>query len=282
MTRELEDKVAIVTGGANGIGAATAELFIEEGARVVIADLDVAAGDALAKRLGDAARFHRVDVSEKADVQALVDLAMAEFGSLDIMFNNAGVSGNSHNRFLDDPLDDFERVVRINLAGVMYGSQIAAREMVKAGKGSIINTSSVAGLAASYGLLTYRAVKAGVINFTKSLAIDLGEYQVRVNSIAPGHIATGMNPFRDATLSPDLQADLDRLIEKTMQINQPLKRRGSPRDVAQTAVFLGSDRSEHVTGQVIAVDGGITAGDPINLNAMLREAKEEFLGSASY
>ncbi len=206
---------------------------------------------------------------------------LTEFGSLDIMFNNAGVSGSSHNRFLDDPLEDFDRVVRINLAGVMYGSQSAARVMAKLGKGSIINTSSVAGLAASYGLLTYRAVKAGVINFTRSLAIDLGEYQVRVNSIAPGHIATGMNPFRDATLPPDLQAELDRLIEKTMQINQPLKRRGSPRDVAQTAVFLGSDRSLHVTGQVIAVDGGITAGDPINLNAMLREAKAEFLGNAS-
>jgi NAD(P)-dependent dehydrogenase (short-subunit alcohol dehydrogenase family) len=280
MTRELEDKVAIVTGGANGIGAATAELYVEEGARVVIADLDEIAGNDLAKRLGEAARFQRTDVADKSDVQALVDLAMAEFGCLDIMFNNAGVSGHSHNRFLDDPMEDFDRVVRINLAGVMFGSQAAAREMARAGKGSIINTSSVAGLAASYGLLTYRAVKAGVINFTKSLAIDLGEYQVRVNSIAPGHIATGMNPFRDATLPPELQAELDRFIEKTMQINQPLKRRGSPRDVAQTAVFLGSDRSLQVTGQVIAVDGGITAGDPINLNAMLRDAKAEFLGAA--
>lgn len=281
MARELEDKVAIVTGGANGIGGATAELFVEEGARVVIADLDEAAGTALAARLGDGARFQRVDVADKADIQAVVDLAVAQFGRLDIMFNNAGVSGNSHNRFLDDPLEDFDRVVQINLAGVMYGSQIAGRAMTRAGKGSIINTSSVAGLAASYGLLTYRAVKAGVINFTKSLAIDLGEYQVRVNSIAPGHIATGINPFRDATLSPELQAELDRLIEKTMQINQPLKRRGSPRDVAQTAVFLGSDRSQHVTGQVIAVDGGITAGDPINLNAMLREAKEQLLGGGA-
>jgi NAD(P)-dependent dehydrogenase (short-subunit alcohol dehydrogenase family) len=278
--RELEGKIAIVTGGANGIGAATAELFVEEGARVVIADLDEAAGAALATRLGDAARFQRVDVADKADVQALVDLAMAEFGGLDIMFNNAGVSGASHNRFLDDPLDDFERVVRINLAGVMYGSQIAARAMVRADKGSIMNTSSIAGIAASYGLLTYRAAKAGVINFTKSLAIDLGEYQVRVNCIAPGHIATGINPFRDATLPPARLAELDRLIEQTMQVNQPLKRRGSPRDVAQTAVFLGSDRSLHVTGQVIAVDGGITAGDPINLNAMLREARDEFLGQA--
>lgn len=281
MARELEDKVAIVTGGANGIGAATAELFVEEGARVVIADLDDWAGNALASRLGGSTRFQRVDVANKADIQALVDLALADFGNLDIMFNNAGVAGDAHNRFLDDPLDDFDRVVRINLAGVMFGSQIAAREMVRAGKGSIINTSSVAGIAASYGLLTYRAVKAGVINFTKSLAIDLGEFQIRVNSIAPGHIATGMNPFLDARLSPEHQAELGRLIESTMQINQPLKRRGTPRDVAQTAVFLASDRSLHVTGQVIAVDGGITAGDPINLNAMLREVTQNFHGGAS-
>ena len=276
---ELENKVAIVTGGANGIGAATAQLFVEEGARVVIADVDAAAGTDLAARLGTAAIFQLADVADKADMKALVDLAISEYGGLDVMFNNAGISGISHNRFLDDPLEDFDRVVAINLAGVMYGSQAAAREMSKACKGSIINTSSIAGIAPSFGLLSYRAVKAGVINFTKSLAIDLGEYQIRVNGIAPGHIATGMNPFRDATLPPDLQAELDSLIEKTMQINQPLKRRGSAHDVAQTAVFLASDRSLHVTGQIIAVDGGITAGDPINLNAMLRAAKSNFMNS---
>ena len=277
MAGELKGKVAIVTGGANGIGAATAELFVEEGAKVLIADLDEARGAALATRLGDAARFRRTDVADRAEIQALVDQAIAEFGDLDIMFNNAGFSGSFHNRYLNDPLEDFDRVLQVNLAGVMHGSQIAARHMVKQGKGSIINTSSIAAVAPGYAVLTYRAAKAGVLNFTKSLAIDLGEYGVRVNGIAPGHIPTGMNPFFDKNLAPERQAKLDRLMTETMQFNQPIKRSGSPRDVAQMAMFLGSDRSTDVTGQVIAVDGGVTAGDPINLNGMCAEARRKFL-----
>ncbi len=265
MARELEGKVAIVTGGANGIGAATAELFVEE------------RGSALAAKLGNSARFRRTDVGNRDEVQALVDQAIADFGDLDIMFNNAGFSGKFHNRFMNDPLEDFDRVLQVNLAGVMYGSQIAARHMIKQRKGSIINTSSIAAVAPGYAVLTYRAAKAGVLNFTKSLAIDLGEYMVRVNGIAPGHIPTGMNPFYDKTLGPERQAKLDALMRETMQFNQPLKRAGHPRDIAQMAMFLGSDRSTYVSGQVIAVDGGVTAGDPINLNAMCAEARSKFL-----
>ncbi|RYD94532.1 MAG: SDR family oxidoreductase [Sphingomonadales bacterium] len=277
MAHELEGKVAIVTGGANGIGAATAELFVEEGARVLIADLDAERGEAIAARLGDKARFRRTDVADRAEIQALVDQAIADFGDLDIMFNNAGFSGNFHNRYLNDPLEDFDRVLQVNLAGVMHGSQIAARHMVKQGKGSIINTTSIAAVTAGYAVLTYRAAKAGVLNFTKSLAIDLGEYGIRVNGIAPGHIPTGMNPFFQKGLAPERQAKLDELMTATMQFNQPLKRIASGRDVAQMAMFLGSDRSLYVTGQVIAVDGGVTAGDPINLNGMCAEARRQFL-----
>jgi NAD(P)-dependent dehydrogenase (short-subunit alcohol dehydrogenase family) len=277
MARELEGKVAIVTGGANGIGAATAELFVEEGAQVLIADLDEERGSALASRLGNSTRFRRTDVGNRDEVQALVDQAIADFGDLDIMFNNAGFSGTFHNRFMNDPLEDFDRVLQVNLAGVMYGSQIAARHMVKQRKGSIINTTSIAALQPGYAVFTYRAAKAGVLNFTKSLAIDLGEYMVRVNGIAPGHIPTGMNPFFDKTLGPERQAKLDALMGETMMFNQPIKRPGSPRDVAQMAMFLGSDRSTYVSGQVIAVDGAITAGDPINLNGMCAEARRNFL-----
>lgn len=279
MAEELAGKVAIVTGGANGIGAATAELFVEEGAKVLIADLDAERGEALAAKLGAAALFRRTDVADRAQIQALVDQAITDFGDLDIMFNNAGFSGRFHNRYLNDPLEDFDRVIQVNLAGVMHGSQIAARHMVARGKGSIINTSSIAAVAPGYAVLTYRAAKAGVLNFTKSLAIDLGEHMVRVNGIAPGHIPTGMNPFFEKSLSPERQEKLDRLMSELMQFNQPLKRVASPRDVAQLALFLGSDRSLYVTGQVIAVDGGVTAGDPINLNAMLAEAKRKFLES---
>jgi len=277
MAGELAGKIAIVTGGANGIGAATAELFVEEGARVMIADLDAERGQALADRLGAAAQFRCTDVGDRSDVQGLVDEAIGTFGDLDIMFNNAGFSGHFHNRYLNDPLEDFDRVLQVNLAGVMYGSQIAARHMVKKRSGSIINTSSIAAISPGYAVLTYRAAKAGVLNFTKSLAIDLGEYMVRVNGIAPGHIPTGMNPFFEKGLAPERQARLDKLMGETMQFNQPIKRAGSPRDVAQMAMFLGSDRSTYVTGQVIAVDGGVTAGDPINLNGMCAEARRRFL-----
>jgi NAD(P)-dependent dehydrogenase (short-subunit alcohol dehydrogenase family) len=279
MANEVAGKVAIVTGGAKGIGAATAEVFVEEGAKVVIADVDVENGEALADRLGATARFLRTDVSEKAQVQALVDYALAEFGDLDIMFNNAGVTGVFHNRFLDDELDDFETVMNTNLASVMHGCRIAARHMVGKRKGSIINNASIAALDPGYALFTYRASKAGIINLTKSLAIDIGEYGVRVNAIAPGHIPTGLNHFATPGMSPRKLAALQAAMEPHWFVNQPLKRQGAPRDVGNTVLFLASDRAAQVTGQVIAVDGGVTAGDPINLNAILTEAHAKFMAS---
>ena len=278
MANELKGRVAIVTGGSKGIGSATVEVFAEEGASVVIADLDTTNGEALAERLGSQVRFRRTDVEDKSDVQALVDYAVAEFGALHVMFNNAGISGTFHNRFLNDPLEDFDKVMHINLAGVMYGSQIAARQMVKQGSGgSIINTSSISALAPSYAVLTYRAAKAGVITFTKSLAVDVGEYGIRVNAIAPGHIPTSLNHFPELGLTAKQLLALQKALDPVYKINQPLKRDGSPRDVANTALFFASERSAQVSGQVIAVDGAVTAGDPINLHALLVEAREKFL-----
>lgn len=277
MASELAGKVAVVTGGAKGIGAATAEVFVEEGARVVIADIDVERGAALAARLGAAARFLRTDVSDKAQLQALIDYALSEFGDLDVMFNNAGVTGAFHNRYLDDELDDFDAVMNANLASVMHGSRMAARHMVKKGRGSIINNASIAALDPGYALFAYRASKAGMINFTKALAIDIGEYGVRVNAVAPGHIPTGLNHFATPGMSPRKLAALQKATEPLWFVNQPLKRQGAPRDVANTVLFLASDRAAQVTGQVIAVDGGVTAGDPINLNAMLTAAHAEFM-----
>lgn len=279
MANELNGKVAIITGGSKGIGAATAEVFVEEGAKVVIADVDVANGEALAKRLGTQVRFRPTDVANKNDVQALIDYAVAEFGALHVMFNNAAISGTFHNRFLDDTLEDFDKVMHINLAGVMFGSQSAARHMAKNGGGSIINMSSISALDPSYAVFTYRAAKTGVINFTKSLAVDLGEYGIRVNAIAPGHIPTSLNHFPELGLSMERVVALQKALEPVWMTNQPLKRQGSPRDVANTALFLASERSAQISGQVIAVDGAITAGDPTNLHAMLVEAREKFLRS---
>ncbi len=277
MANELTGKVAVITGGAKGIGGATAELFVEEGAKVVIADVDDESGKALATKLGPNARYMRTDVSQRREVQALVDFAIATFGDLDVMFNNAGISGAYHNRFLDDPLEDIDKVLAVNLAGVMYGSHIAATHMAKKRSGSIINTASIAGLSPSYALMAYRASKAGVINFSKSIAIDLGEYGIRVNALCPGHILTAMSGFSAPGLSPERAEEMEVAMKKTWMINQPLDRHGAAIDVAQAAVYFASDRSLQVTGQALAIDGGISAGDQINLHAHLMATRARFV-----
>jgi len=264
MGQELAGKVAIVTGGAGGIGRATVELFVREGAKVVIADVDVAAGEQLAASLGGQALFRRTDVAIAEEVQALVDFAVESFGGLDIMFNNAGISCAMFDRFLDDELADFHRVMGVNLLGVMLGSQRAGRYMARHGGGSIINNASIAAHNAGFALMSYRASKAGVVHFSKSIAIDLAEYGIRVNCLLPGHIVTELNSFAEPGSSPEVAQRLQQALDPVWLSNQPLKRRGRPQDVAEAALYLASDRSAQVTGIVLPVDGGITAGDPVN------------------
>jgi NAD(P)-dependent dehydrogenase (short-subunit alcohol dehydrogenase family) len=247
MGDELADKVAIVTGGAGGLGGAMVERFVEEGARVVIADVDDERGQALAGKLGDAVEYLHTDVADAEQVQALVDFAAEELGGLHVMVNNAGIS-SSRRRFLDDDLRDFERVMAVNLLGVMLGIQRAARHMVGNGGGSIINITSIGGINAGAGLMTYRAAKAAVVHLTQSAAIDLAEHGIRVNCIAPAHIATAINATYD-------QSQIVRLM-------QPLQRLGQPSDVADAVAFLASDRAAQITGVVLPVDGGTTAGPP--------------------
>ena len=246
MADELAGKVAIVTGGGSGIGRATVERFAAEGARVVVADIDAESGQELASSLGDSAAFHQTDVTDAEQVQALVDSTVERFGGLHVMANNAGVA-SSMTRFLHDDLSDFRRVVDINLLGVLLGSQRAARHMKGHGGGVILNTASTAGLDAGAGLITYRATKAAVIHATKSIALDVAQYGIRVNCIVPGQIRTAMTNY-----------DMDRVRSFT----QPLPREGEAADVAQAAVFLASDRAAHITGVVLPVDGGTTAGPP--------------------
>lgn len=276
MAGELEGKVAIVTGGASGIGRGIVELFAEEGSKVVIGDVNAEAGEALAGELGDNVRFLATDVAEREMIQGLVDYAIAEFGALDSMVNNAAISGKFTNRFLDDPLEDFDAVLRTDLAGTMYGCQCAARYMREQGGGSIINLSSVFSLSPGFAIPIYRAAKAGVNNLTRSLAIDLGEYNIRVNAIAPGSVPTAMGSFSDPSLPPARAAVLERELDRIWLMSQPIKRRGTPRDIANAAMFLASDRSSYITGQVIGVDGGGSAGDMINRNAMLIEMRAAF------
>jgi NAD(P)-dependent dehydrogenase (short-subunit alcohol dehydrogenase family) len=262
--QELAGKVAIITGGASGIGRATVELFVEHGASVVIADVDERRGEELAAHLGPAALFKPTDVAEAEAVQALVDFAVDRFGGLHVMFNNAGISGALHNRFLDDELTDFRRVMDVNVLGVMLGSQRAARHMAKQGGGSIINTSSIAADLAGFGVMTYRASKAAVVQFSRSIAIDLAEYGIRVNCIAPGHIPTEMTSYSAPGMTPKAAERIGKAVGAVLKANQPLKRQGTPRDVAEAALYLASDRSAQVTGMVLPVDGGTLAGDPVN------------------
>lgn len=278
MGQELAGKVAIVTGGSSGLGRATVELFLREGAKVVIADVNKAVGEQLAAELGAAARFKLTDVGNADAVQALVDFAAAEFGGLHIMCNNAGISTGMYEHFLDDKLDDFQRVMGVNVLGVMLGTQRAARHMAKHGGGSIINTASISGFQAGLGVMTYRASKAAVIHFSKSAAIDLAAHGVRVNCIAPGNIRTPMSSF-DASMSPERAQRLQHALDDIRMVVQPLKRFGKPEDVAHAALYLGSDRSAQVTGMLLPVDGGITIGDPINHLQAIMRARAEVLGS---
>jgi NAD(P)-dependent dehydrogenase (short-subunit alcohol dehydrogenase family) len=260
MVNELIGKVAIVTGGASGIGAGIVEKFLAEGARVVIADVERERGEELASKLGGDVAFRSADVSNPEQIGALVSGAVETFGRLDVMVNNAGVSSKMHRSFLDDDLADFQRVMSVNVLGVMAGTRDAARQMATSGGGSIINMSSIGGIQAGGGVMTYRASKAAVIMFTKSAAIELAHYEVRVNAIAPGNIPTPLLQTTTTDKSPEELARFEHAIREQMRADRPLKREGTPDDIAEAALYLASDRSRYVTGTVLPVDGGTVAG----------------------
>ncbi len=255
MGAQLEGKVAIVTGGAAGLGRGIAERFVEEGAQVVVADVDAGRGEALAAALGGSAAFTRTDVADAEQVQALVDFTVGRFGGLHVFVNNAGI-GEAVGAFLKDDLSGFERSIGVNLFGVMVGAQRAARYMKDHGGGSIVNISSIGGISAGAGVMTYRVAKAAVVHFTRCSAIEWAPYGIRSNCIAPGHIITDITHY-----------DMDTVVRFT----QPLQRRGTVADVANAAVFLGGDQSAQITGLVMPVDGGTTLGPPVTL---LREVTQ--------
>jgi NAD(P)-dependent dehydrogenase (short-subunit alcohol dehydrogenase family) len=262
--QELPGKVAIVTGGAGGIGRATAQLLVAEGARVVVADIDAAQGQELAAGIGESAAFKETDVSDLDQVQALVDFAVDRFGGLDIMFNNAGIGG-SLIRFLRDDLRDFSRIMNVNLFGVIAGAQRAALYMKDHGGGCIINNASIAAVNAGAGMISYRASKAAIAHATKCMAIDLAPYGIRVNCLTPAHIRTGITTY---DMGP------------VLRYMQPLEREAQPEDVANAVVFLASDRAAQVTGIVFPIDGGTTAGPPYAQTKLIMSTAQSEAGEA--
>ncbi len=247
----LDGKTAIVTGGAGGIGRAIAERYLREGANVMIVDMDVAAGAETVAALGKLGkiRFHKANIAERLDVHNMLAATLEQFGDVDILVNNAGV--NHRADILDLKEADFERVLKVNLVGPFLAAQSVARYMVdKIGKGgsrgAIINMSSVQAIITMADQLAYAASKGGVDQLTKSIALALAPYGIRVNAIGPGSIMTDM-------LSKAVDADdaRDLLLSRT-----PLGRIGEPKEIASIAVFLASDDASYITGQTIYADGG--------------------------
>ncbi|HEY7053576.1 MAG TPA: SDR family oxidoreductase [Mycobacterium sp.] len=260
---ELAGKVAIVTGGASGLGHATVERFVAAGARVVIADRNEELGAKLADACGDNAVFHHVDVADPQQVSTLVTTAVSTFGGLHIMVNNAGISSKMAKSFLHDELADFDRVMSVNLLGTMLGTREAGKHMSQVGGGSIINVSSIGGIKVGGGVMTYRASKAAVLFFSKCAAIELAPYGIRVNCIAPGSIPTPILESSAMDLPAEARERFVKSSREAMRANKPLERDGTPDDVAEAALYLASDRSAYITGTVLPVDGGTSAGTPI-------------------
>ncbi len=262
MDDRLKGKVAVVTGAASGIGRGTAIKFVREGARVVIADIQQDRGEALAKELGEAAEFVSVDVCIEDDVKQMIDHAIATFGRLDCLFNNAGFGGVTGDIETTDLGEPYERTVSGLLTGVVVGMKHAAPIMKAAGGGSIISTASVAGTGGGYGPHVYSAVKSAVINLTRSVALELGPSNIRVNAICPGGIATPI--FAGELARQGGNVDYAEAVKPVLSLMQPIPRAGTPEDIANTACFLASDESSFITGQAIIVDGGLTAGSWIH------------------
>lgn len=261
----LAGKVAVITGATSGIGARTAEMFVDEGAQVVMAGRRAERGDRLARALGTRASFIRTDVTIEAEVERMIAHAVERFGRLDCLINNAGRS-SQYAAFAEVDLEQFDAIIAVHLRAVLAGIKHAARVMAGQGSGSIINVASVNGTRAGLGGHYYSAAKAASIHLTRCAAVELGEKGVRVNSLSPGMTATGAF-LKHAGMTPDQVDDhpeyAEAAITAVLSRYQPLQRVIRTDDIARAALFLASDASRMITGQDLVVDGGITAGWPI-------------------
>ena len=258
MGQALQGKVAVITGAASGIGLATVELFIEQGARVVAADVQDDAGQALQARFGDALRFVHCDVTQLAELKAAVDSAALHFGGLDILFSNAGHGGSAAG-VEDFDADGWDATHALLLRAVAAGASYAVPHMKRRGGGAIVNTSSVSALQAGYAPLAYSVAKAGVLHYTRLAATELSAHRIRINAIVPGFIATSIFGHMFGMGVEDAKKLAERVAQSSGSSN-PLGRSGLPQDIAQAALFLASDAAGFITGTHITVDGGLTIG----------------------
>ncbi len=244
----LKDKVAIVTGGARGMGGATSRLFVAEGAKVVIADVLDADGEKLAKELGPNAMFQHLDVSDESNWRSVIEKTVAKFGRIDVLVNNAGVL--LFKTLLETSKSDFERVIGVNLVGTFLGVRLVGEHMVANKRGSIVNISSVDGMKAANGLGAYCSSKWGIRGLTRVAAMEFGHKGVRVNSVHPGGIDTAMgNPYAEPK---------EKVNQRYTMV--PMQRVGEPEEVARTSLFLASDDASYLCGAEIVVDGGMATG----------------------
>ena len=251
----LEDNVALITGGAAGIGKATAVRFAKEGASVVICDVDTKSGEKTLKELGPDAAFYQVDVTDRALVDTWIESVLEKYGQIDVLVNNAGIVRDSLLVKMKEgelirqmPEDDFDLVVAINLKGVFNCTQAVVPAMIRQGGGVILNATSIVGIDGNIGQTNYIATKAGVIGMTKAWARELGRHNIRVNAVAPGFTATEI-----LTSMPDN-------VLAGMKARTPLGRLGQPEDIANAYLFLASDEASFISADVLRVDGGIVIG----------------------
>ena len=252
----LDGKVAAITGGASGIGAGTVRRFVQEGAKVLIADLDGDKGDALAVELGAGTAFLRTDVSKEEDIAAMIAETTDRFGRIDVLYNNAGFGG-ALGPIESTSLADYDLTMDVLLKSVFLGMKHVAPVMKAQGSGSIISTASVAGIRVGYAPHLYSVAKCAVIHLTKTVALELGEHGIRVNAICPGFIATPLAAGR-----PDADESQIEQLRASGASSQVLGRVGEPLDIANMALFLASDDSEWITAREFVVDGGFEAGPP--------------------
>lgn len=263
----LDGKVALITGAASGIGAGTARRFIDEGAKVVVADIQDEVGERFAAELGDDATYVHCNVTQEDQVQAAIKEAVDRWGTLDVLYNNAGFVGVS-GPFETTSVDDYDKTMDVLLKSVFLGIKHASPVMKAQGSGSIISTASVCGLEAGIGTHVYTVAKAGVIMMSQTAALELAEHNVRVNAICPGYIATQLSAGRMLKDVDEEESEFrkDKARER-MGNSQPMHRMGEAEDIAGMALYLASDDSQWVTGTAQVVDGGLIVGKPWRKNA---------------